>query len=205
MNKENILKAIEELRKGKKRKFEQTADLIINLKNFDIKKDSVNLFLDLPYKIKDAKICAFFDKKIEGIDCITREEFARYKDKKTIKKMIKSYDFFISSADLMPQVAAIFGRYLGPAGKMPSPQLGIIKQEKEIKTIIKKFENIVRVKSKEPSLKFSIGRENMKNEEMEENVMTAYNSIEKALSRGKENVRSVMLKFSMTKPIKLEI
>ncbi|MEK6820623.1 MAG: hypothetical protein AABX71_02835, partial [Nanoarchaeota archaeon] len=125
--------------------------------------------------------------------------------KKTIKKMIKSYDFFISSADLMPQVAAIFGRYLGPAGKMPSPQLGIIKQEKEIKTIIKKFENIVRVKSKEPSLKFSIGRENMKNEEMEENVMTAYNSIEKALSRGKENVRSVMLKFSMTKPIKLEI
>ncbi|MEK6820707.1 MAG: hypothetical protein AABX71_03275, partial [Nanoarchaeota archaeon] len=71
MNKENILKAIEELRKGKKRKFEQTADLIINLKNFDIKKDSVNLFLDLPYKIKDAKICAFFDKKIEGIDCIT--------------------------------------------------------------------------------------------------------------------------------------
>ena len=39
MKKESIIIALKEIRdKGAKRKFSQTVDLIINLKNFDIKK-----------------------------------------------------------------------------------------------------------------------------------------------------------------------
>ena len=106
----------------------------------------------------------------------------------------------------MPQIATIFGKYFGPQGKMPSPQLGILAEESEekIRDIIKKFEKIVRIKSKEPSLKFCIGKESMKDEEISENAIHAYNQILNALPRKKENIRSVLLKFTMSKPIKLE-
>jgi len=207
MNKEQILKAIQELRKEKERKFNQSIDLIINLRSFDIKKDSVNLFLSLPYKVKDVKICAFLNKKSSIIDTITKPEFDKYENKKKdIKKLVKDYDFFISSANLMPQVAKLFGRFLGQAGKMPSPQLGILKQETdtEINQIIKNFEKVVRIKSKEPSLKFSVGKQNMKDEEIAENILFSYDKILQTLPKKKENLRAVMIKFTMGKPIKLE-
>ena len=142
MNKEAVLKALEELRKNEKRKFNQSIDLIVNLKNFDIKRESVNLLLNLPHKVKEKKIAAFLNKKSNVIDSITKAEFDSYKDKKKIKNLVKTYDFFISHASLMPAVAASFGRYLGTAGKMPSPQLGILKTEedKEVKETVGKLE-----------------------------------------------------------------
>jgi len=206
MEKAKILEALKKLREEtKKRNFSQSIDLIINLKNFDVKKESINLFLELPHKVKDKKIAAFLEKKSGVVDTITKQEFDKYKDKKKIKKLVKSYDFFISSASLMPAVASTFGRYLGPEGKMPSPQLGILRQEndEEIKKTIEKFEKVVRVKSKEPSLKFSIGKENMKDEEIAENISVAYNSIIKVLPKKKENVKSIMIKLTMGKPLKL--
>ena len=205
MNKENIIKAIEELRKNEKRKFDQSIDLLINLKNFDIKRESINLFLTLPHKVKEKKIAAFLNKRSNAIDTIAKAEFDSYKDKKKIKRLVKEYDFFISHASLMPAVAASFGRYLGTAGKMPSPQLGILKteEEKEIKETIERFERIVKIKSKEPSLKFCIGKESMKDSDIAENVIYACNAIENALSKKKENIRSIMLRFTMTKPVKL--
>ena len=54
-----LKKALEELRKGKERKFDQTVDLIINLQKFDTKKENVNLFINVPHKIKEKKIAAF--------------------------------------------------------------------------------------------------------------------------------------------------
>ena len=206
MNKENVIKTLEELRKNEKRKFSQSFDLLINLRSFDVKKESINLFIELPYKIKEKKICAFLNKKSEIVDTITKPEFDIYKDKKKIKKLSKEYDFFISAASLMPQVASSFGKYLGTAGKMPSPQFGIAKEEseREIKEILTRASKIVRVKSKEPSLKFSIGNENMKNEEIAENIIHAFSTILNNLPKKKENLKSIMIKLTMTKPIKLE-
>ena len=207
MEKEKVAKSIEELRKPeKKRNFSQSVDLIINLKSFDIKKDSINLFLILPHKVKERKIAAFLSKKVGGFDVITQPEFEKYKDKKKAKSLAKSYDFFMANAKLMPQVAAIFGKYLGPLGKMPSPQFGVVTEETDAKIseLAKKAQNLTRVKSKEPSLKFCIGKENMKNEELAENIIAAYNSILNVLPKKKENIRSVMVKFTMGKPVKLE-
>ena len=206
MKKESILKAFEELRKQEKRKFVQTAELIINLRNFDVKKQSVNLFVELPYKIKEKKICAFLTKKSALVDTITKAEFEDYKEKKVLKKLIKKYDFFISVAGLMPSVATSFGKVLGPAGKMPSPQLGILMTENDnsIKEILEKVNKITKIKSKEPSLKISIGKENMKDEEIAENVMAIYSKVLEALPRKKENLRSVLIKFTMSKPQKIE-
>jgi ribosomal protein L1 len=204
---EEIPAAIAEIRKEKKRKFAQTLDLIINLKNFDIKKQSINIVVTLPHEVKKRSVCAFLTKNNSLIDTITQAEFEKYKNKKELKKLIKKYDSFISVASLMPSVAVAFGRVLGPAGKMPAPQLGILPSEddKVINELLGRINKIVKVKSKEASLKISIGKEVLKDEEIKENILATYNAVLNALPRQKENIKSVLIKLTMGKPIKLKI
>jgi len=165
---EDIKKALIELRKGKERKFNQSVDLIINLQKFDVKKTPLNLFVSIPYKIKDKKIGAFLESKNKNVETITGEEFKKYTDKKVLKKLVNDYDFFIAQASLMPKVASTFGRVLGPAGKMPSPQLGIIMNadDKTINDLKTKINNSVKLRVKEPSLKLAVGKQSMKDEEI---------------------------------------
>jgi ribosomal protein L1 len=107
----------------------------------------------------------------------------------------------------MPSVATSFGRALGPTGKMPSPQLGILMNadEKTIKELKNKINTSVKIKIKEPSIKICIGKQSMKDEEIVENVMTIYNILLKTLPRNKENIKNIELKFTMTKPYKIAI
>lgn len=204
MKKENILKALAELRKEKKRKFSQTVDLIINLRSFDAKKQSINLIADVPHKVKEKKVCGFLTKKSDLIDTITLSEFNKYKGKE-LKGLVKKYDSFISVASLMPAVATSFGKVLGPAGKMPSPQLGILPAEdkKAIEELLGKINRALKIKSKEPSLKISIGKDSMKDEEIADNAVLVYNKVLEALPRKKENLKSILIKFTMSKPVKL--
>ena len=200
-------KALEELKKSKERKFDQTIDLIINLKKFDIKKNNINTFITLPHKIKNKKICGFIEIKSNLIETIPKSGFPKYKDKKEIKNLIKEYDFFISSGANMPAVATTFGRILGPAGKMPSPKLGILfnENEDEIRKLIDKINVVVKIQTKEPSIKIPIGKSSMKDNEIIENVQTAFNSILNELPNKTENIKSLMIKFTMSKPIRFEI
>ena len=205
--KKELEKALTELRKEEGRKFDQTVDLIINLQKFDAKKNQINIFINVPFKIKEKKICAFLETENKGVETITPEQFKRYLDKKTLKKLVKNFDFFIAQASLMPKVATTFGRVLGPAGKMPSPQLGIISDvnEKEINEIKKKIANNVRIRIKESSIKLAIGKQSMKNEEIIENILAVYNAVLKAIPKDKENIKNIELKFTMTKPQKIII
>lgn len=205
--KTDLKKVLAELRKGKERKFDQSVDLIINLKKFDLKKNQVNLFISVPHKIKEKKIAGFLESKNENIETITKDEFKRYSDKKELKKLIKKFDFFIAQASLMPKIASSFGRVLGPAGKMPSPQLGIMfnVNDKAINELKEKINSSVKIKTKEPSIKLSIGKQSMKDEEIIENIIVVYNAVLKAMSKGKENIKNIELKFTMTKPQKIKI
>jgi len=204
---EQLEKALIELRKEKERKFDQSVDLIINLQKFDVKKNQVNLFISLPHKIKDKKIIGFLEAKNKKVETITKEEFKKYSDKKELKKLVKRVDFFIAQASLMPKVATTFGRVLGPTGKMPSPQLGIMvnADDKTIDELIKKINSSVKIRTKEASIKLSVGKQSMKDEEIVENAMAIYNSVLKALLKGKDNVKNIELKFTMTKPQKIQI
>lgn len=205
---ENFLKAIEKIKTSEKKvNFNQTVDLIINLKEFDVRKNAFNLFIQVPNKIKDKKIAGFFEKKSSLIDTITKAEFVKFKEKKDIKKLIKKYDFFISNAKLMPAVATSFGRILGPAGKMPSPQLGILpsEDEKMIKAIINKINLSVRIIVKEPSIKVGIAKQSLTNEQIMQNAVSVYHKILESLPRGKDNVRNVKIKLTMDKPVLVEI
>ena len=205
--KQDLQKALSELRKEKERKFDQTIDLIINLQKFDIKKHSINLFLNVPHKVKEKKIAAFLETKNKNIDTITPEEFKKYSDKKELKKLVKSFDFFIAQANLMPKVATVFGKVLGPMGKMPSPQMGIIANvdDKTIEELKNKINNTLKTRIKEASIKLPIGKQSMKDEEIIENILAVYDAVLKALPKQKENIKNIEIKFTMTKPQKIKL
>lgn len=200
-----LKEALKELRKERERKFNQSVDLIINLQKFDNGKTPLNLFVFLPHKIKDKKICAFLEEKNRNIETITKNEFKKYSDKKELKNLVKKFDFFVSQANLMANVATVFGRFLGPAGKMPSPHLGILTNvgDKEIEDVKEKINKSVRIRTKEACIKLSIGKQSMKDEEIVENIIVVYNAVWKALPKEKENIRDIEIKFTMTKPVKI--
>ncbi len=202
-----ILNALAELRKNKERKFDQTVDLIINLQKFDARKNQINLVITTPYKIKEKKICAFLDSKSNYIDSVTKEEFKKYSGKREVKKLVRKYDFFIAQSSLMPSVATTFGRALGPAGKMPSPQMGIIlnSDEKTIRDSKEKINNSLKIKTKESSIKLSIGKQSMQDKEIAENILAVYSTVLKNLPKGKDNIKNIEIKFTMTKPQKLKV
>ena len=70
----------------------------------------------------------------------------------------------MAQASLMPSVATGFGRALGPTGKMPSPQLGIIlnADEKSIKEL--KKQNKYKCKNKDKRTKYKTSNRKTKYE-----------------------------------------
>jgi len=207
MDKAKVLEAVKKLKQdAKERKFDESIDLIINLKSFDIKRENVNVMVTLPHAIRKPKVFGLLNKRSTVIDFILKDDFDKYTEKKKVKKLIESHDFFISVASLMPVIAAKFGKFLGQAGKMPSPQLGILMNENddEIKKIISIMEKVVKVKSKEPSLKFIVSRKSMKDEEIVDNIMAAVNAVTNVLPKREQNLKNIMIKLTMGKPIKLQ-
>src|SRR3989344_7537575 len=126
MDKAQVQKALEELKKNPKKKFEQSYDLIINLKNIVVKTTPVDFFVTLHYpKRSKVKVAAFVDQQLadqaqKNCDLVIRDsEFQKYSvDKKLLKKLAEEYDYFIAQSTLMPKVAASFGKILGTRGKM---------------------------------------------------------------------------------------
>ena len=196
-----------ESKKDKKRNFNQTIDLIINLKDFDVRKDSFSVFVEVPNKIKDKKIVGFFEKENKLIKVIKKDDFPKFKEKKDIKKLIRNYDFFIANAKLMPAIATTFGRILGPVGKMPNPQLGVLNSEDEnlVKELIDKLNSNIRIKVKEPSIKIGIAKESLTDEQIAENALTVYRKIVDTLPKKIDNVRNVKIKLTMGKPVNVDI
>ena len=185
---QELKQALAELRKQEKKKFDQSIDFIVNLKGIDVKKDNISTIVTIPNKIKDKKICGFLTKQTSLVKTITQPEFARYKDKKPLKELVKEYDFFIAVPTLMPQVATAFGKALGPTGKMPSPQLGVVMKEEDavIKALIEKINHSIKIRVKEASIKVSIGKESMADDKLIANIEALYAGIVAALPTKKE-------------------
>lgn len=202
-----LKQALDELKKEEKRNFDQSIDLIINLKGIDVKKDNINAIIPLPHNFKDKRVCGFFTKKSTLVKTVTDLEFPKYKDKKELKNLIKNFDFFIAEAKLMPSVATNFGKILGPTGKMPSPQLGILPNPDDaaIKAVLEKINSSIKIKVKEASVKISVGKQKMKEEQIIENIEAIYRGVVNALPIKKDNVKNVMVKLTMSKPINVEM
>jgi len=208
MNKEAFVKALEELRKiSVPRNFEQSVDLIINLNKIDIKKNPINTIAIIPHAAKENKICAFLEHPNENFDrVIVKSEIPRWQ-KKEIKGLIKEYDFFISAASLMPSIATTFGRTLGPSGKMPNPKTGGVlmkEDENEIKALVTKLKKTVTIRPKEKSIKMIIGKEKMQDAQIAENAAAVYDAVLNLMPNRKENIKNVLIKFTMSKAIKVK-
>jgi large subunit ribosomal protein L1 len=203
-----LKEALEKLRKdSKKRKFEQTVDLFVNLKGVDIRKENINAVIKIPHKVKEKKICGFLTAKNELVKTITKPEFAKYKDKALLRTLVDEFDFFIAHGSLMPAVATTFGKALGPAGKMPSPQLGIVVKEDDatIKPLLERISKSVKIRAKEASIKVAAGKEGMTDEQIIDNIKAIYKGVENVLPTKRENVKNVKIKFTMSKCIEVEV
>jgi len=214
MNKENCIKAIKEARESKKRNFTQTFELIINLKDLDLKKpdNQVETWIQISYPGKPIKIGCLIGPELKesatGVceTIIMHDDFPIYaKDKKKTKKLADSCDFFIGQANIMPDIAKNFGRILGTRGKMPNPKAGcVVPPNANLKPLVEKLKKTLKLKAKiQPTIKCVIGNEKMKDEEIAENIQTVYNQIIHVLPKEKHNIKNIIIKSTMGKPIKI--
>lgn len=212
MEKKDILPFIQSLRQETpKRKFSQSIDLVVNLKNLNLKKegDQVNAFISLPHERgKKVRITALVGPELESKakkNCdhvFTEEQFSKL-DKKAIKKLAAETDYFIAQANIMPRVAGIFGKILGPRGLMPSPKSGgIIPSTADIEQVVKRFKTLIKLETKnELAIKARIGTEVMPDESIADNALFIVNTLLQTLPQDKNNIKSIILKMTMGAPI----
>ena len=210
--KDEIARALGELRKNiVKRKFAQSIDLVVKLREVDLKKpeNRINETIALPNPSeKPLKICVIASgdlatrAKDAGADMlVSRQDLENLsKDKKAARKLAVDYDFFIAEAPLMPLVGRGLGSFLGPRGKMPTP----VPPNAAIEQIVAGHRKMVRVRMREqPVLQCRIGTENMTDDKLVENVQAVVSRIEQKLERGFKNISEVLLKSTMGKPVKV--
>lgn len=217
MKKETVLKAIREIKeKSQKRNFKQTYDLIITLKDLDLKKPEhqIDFFQTLHYsRGKKIKACALIgpemEKAAKGVvdHYIVVDDFPKYaKDKKAMKKLAKQFDFFIAQATIMPKVATTFGKVFGPKGKMPNPKAGcVVPPTASLKALYEKLQKTVHLTAKTSLMvQAAVGKEDMPDEHIADNILTIYDALIHHLPKAEHNVREIFLKLTMSKPIKLK-
>ncbi len=203
----DFLTLVKQLReKSEKRNFEQTFDLIINLKDFDPRRESLNTFAELAHLANKKRVCGFLENQNNILEkTITKIEIEKL-ESKDVKKLARDYDFFIASAKLMPLLAAKFGKILGAMGKMPDPKMGgVIMQENDdaLKNILEKLSKTIKIRAKDKGLKLAIGKENMKDEEISKNIEIVYAAVVNGLPKRELNIKNIMLKFTMSHPVKM--
>lgn len=203
----SIKESIKELReRSKKRNFSQRFDLIINLKEFDVNKaeNKLDEIFVLPKGSgKDTSITIFHSEKIQIENCVLIqpekiEELGR--NKKELRNIIKKTDFFLSEPKLMTVVGKHLGKFLAPKGLMPKPIIG------DIKKMVGELKRGVRLSvKKQPIIHTVVGSEKMKDEDIEENINAVIGFLKTKLPKGKNNIKTVYLKLTMSKPVKLEV
>ena len=70
-----LKQALQELRKLEKKNFDQSIDLLINLKGIDIKRDNIALIVNIPHKFKEKKVCGFLTKKTDLVKSISQPDY----------------------------------------------------------------------------------------------------------------------------------
>jgi large subunit ribosomal protein L1 len=215
MDEKTLKQTISKLKESKKRNFKQTIDLIINLKNLDLKKPEhqVEFFLELPaFKGKKSKVCALIGPELADLakktmdNSVVISDFENYqKNKKLSKKLASDYDFFVAQANIMPKIATAFGRVFGPKGKMPNPKAGcIVPPNANLENVYNKLQKTVKVSGKKTALVQNIvGNQESSDEDVSENVKYIYNNLVHHLPQGVNNIKSIYLKYTMGKPIKV--
>ena len=212
INFDAVLKALGEAKKlAKPRRFKQAIELIIKLRDVDVRKpeNRFNQIVTLPHPpSKNIKICVFgkgdfvLKAREAGADLVlTNEDIVKYgQDRRALRKLAKKFDFFIAEADLMPLIGRMLGPILGPRGKMPLP----VPPRADVKPIIDRLRRSIRIRMRnQPLIMCKVGEEDMDPKHVVENI----NAVFEALSRKYKipyNIEKVYLKLSMGPPVQVK-
>jgi large subunit ribosomal protein L1 len=213
LDKKTLLDAVKEAKaQSGEKKFNQTIELILDIKEVDMKspEGKIQQVLELPHatgkpnqilvvasgelalKARKAKA----DKVLERADL---EDLAG--KKKELRKTANDYDVFLSEAPLMPLVGRILGPVLGPRGKLPVPVppnadiAGLIAKNR--KTIVMRMRN-------QPIIQCSVGTADMSEEDLVDNIQAVLRVLEGKLKRGLKNIKFAFIKTSMGTPVKIK-
>lgn len=192
------------------RKFTESVELAINLKDVDlsIPKNRIDEEISLPNgRGKDIKVALFgsgelaIKAKAVADKVIPPEELDELAgDKKTAKKLAREYNFFLAEAPLMVKIGKRLGVVLGPRGKMPKP----IPPQADPGPIVNNLRNTVRVRSKDKrTFHAPVGIKTMPAEDVADNIEVILKRVTAKLERGKQNIQSAYVKTTMGKAIKL--
>ena len=192
----------------KQRKFTQAIELIINFKDIDVKKGfAINEVVQLPKTSSPASVCVIATgemglkaKEANADAVIGTSELEKFgADKRESRKFINKYDFFLADTKVMPLVGKTLGQFLGPRGKMPTP----VPFDAPIESFLQRFRASIKVRTRASlSISCKIGDESMEDEDLAINAHAVLSAIEKKLPNGERNIKRIMLKTSMGKPLK---
>jgi len=209
-----LLKKIEELKgSAPKRKFTQSLELVVKLREVDLNKpeNRINELVELPNPLnKPVKICVIaggemgLRAKEAGADAVFgRDDVEKLAaDKKAAKKIANAYDHFIAEAPMMPLVGKTLGAVLGPRAKMPTP----VPPNAPIADIIKRHRKMIRIRVRgQPVIQCRVGTEDMESPKIVENINAVLSALERRLERGARSIAFVVVKPTMGPPMKVSV
>ena len=203
---QEIIDAVKEAKEqAKPRNFTQSIDVIINIKDLDVRKPE-NRFSEevaLPNgRGKEIKIGVIADGELAlaaknaGVDVvISKEDLQEFgKDIKAAKKVVNSVDSFIAQADMMPLVGRFLGRILGPRNKMPKP----VPASARIEPLLERVQSTIKVGVKQqPSIQILVGTQDMEDEKLAENIEAVLAVLDRNLEKGRNQIKSMYIKATM--------
>ncbi|KAJ1985494.1 60S ribosomal protein L10A, partial [Coemansia sp. RSA 1358] len=192
-----------------KRKFVETVELQVGLKNYDPQRDKrFSGTIKLP-NIPRPKmtVCIIGDAhdcdKAKELDMPFRsaDDLKKLnKNKKLVKKLAGSYNAFLASESMIKQIPRLLGPGLHKAGKFPTPvghgdDLSV--RADEIRATIKfQLKKVL-------CLAVAIGNVSMTEDQLLSNIMIAINFLVSLLKKHWQNVKSLFIKTTMGKPHRL--
>jgi len=207
-------KLVEGIRKAldgaKPRKFKESVEICINLKDVDlaIPKNRIDEEIPLPKgRGKQVKVALFgtneMTSKAKGIAdrVLTPEDIDKLADnKRDGRKLALGHHYFVAEAPLMPTIGKKLGKVLAPRGKMPRP----IPPGADPGPILNAVRNSVKVRSKDRrTFHATVGTRDMSAEDLAQNVDAVLKRIIARLERGPNNIHSVFVKTTMGPAIKI--
>ena len=204
--KQEILEAVKKAKdESKPRNFTQSVDVVINIKDLDVKKpeNRIDEEVFLPKgRGKEVKIAFIADGELAvqaknaGADLvITKSELEDMgKNRKDAKKIANQYNFFVAQADLMPLVGRFLGPVLGPRKKMPKPVPASAKPD----PILERLKSTVKIRIKDqPVIQAMVGSHEMDDEMIAENIEAVLGILDRNLEKGRNQIKSMYVKTSM--------
>ncbi|KAH9037508.1 60S ribosomal protein L10A [Lactarius pseudohatsudake] len=189
----------------KRRNFVETVELQIGLKNYDPQRDKrFSGTVKLPNVPRPRmSICILADaadidraKQID-LEYMSVDDLKKLnKNKKLVKKLAKKYDAFLSSEALIKQIP----RLLSPAGKFPTP----VSPAEDLTNKLTEVRSTIKSQLKKVlCLGVAIGHVQMSDDQVLANVMLSINFLVSLLKKHWQNVKSLHIKSTMGKPIRI--